>query len=445
MLGWFAPKCPLDTWEKAWTETRLNWLAGRFGIQRLLEAEVVLPTEEYFPDPYDGTPDDARRLLDRLSFYMGIDPLTIDLTVSGETRESRPAGPNGGTGQAVLRVPAAQLADPERLLAALAHGLARELLRGDGPSSADVADREGIIDLLPVFLGVGVFGANATLYEQYGSDGHWTWWTIGKHGYLPARVFGYAFALFALMRGEENPSWAKHLRPDAAAALHEGLRYLHKSGDSLFHPDTVGQSRRPLPAGELGARLETGTASVRLAALWEVRDRHVSDPAVRASVIRCLEDPDRAIPGEAARTLAGFGPEAAEAVPRLRKMLWDAVTETRAGAAFALGELGAEPAEVIPELSALLEDRNGQVMYAAAGALHRFGVQAEAATGGLLAALKTALIECDQPLVEALAGALLAVAPDLKQQVREYFDNRDPELRRLALAALKEQRSLSRR
>jgi hypothetical protein len=45
MLGWFLPKCPLATREKTWVEWRMRWLADQFGIDRLLRARVILPTE----------------------------------------------------------------------------------------------------------------------------------------------------------------------------------------------------------------------------------------------------------------------------------------------------------------------------------------------------------------------------------------------------------------
>src|SRR5437762_1035354 len=117
MFGWFAPKCPLATWEKVWTETRMRWLADRFGVRRLLDA--------------------------------------------------------------------------------VGHERAHELLIGGGLPTADVAAHEWVTDLLPVCLGTGIFLANATVQDSSGSCGGWSWWQVSKQGYLPSRIFGYAFALFA--------------------------------------------------------------------------------------------------------------------------------------------------------------------------------------------------------------------------------------------------------
>src|SRR5580704_16278966 len=92
MSGWFAPKCPLDTWEKTWTETRMRWLADQFGIEQLLQTEVILPTDQYFPDPYHGTAADARQLMNQLCGYMGIDPQRIDLEVCADFQLPGAAG-----------------------------------------------------------------------------------------------------------------------------------------------------------------------------------------------------------------------------------------------------------------------------------------------------------------------------------------------------------------
>ena len=59
MFGLFGPRCPIGTLEKTWTESRMCWLADRLGIDRLLKADVLIPTVECFPAPYRGTEEDV--------------------------------------------------------------------------------------------------------------------------------------------------------------------------------------------------------------------------------------------------------------------------------------------------------------------------------------------------------------------------------------------------
>jgi hypothetical protein len=207
MWGWFAPSCPLDLAEKTWTEKRMRWLADQFGIDRMLEADVILPTEQYFPDLYNATAADARRMMDRVCGYMRIEPSTLKFEV-GHLEGA--AGLYQATEQGTtIWVDESQLGHPEKLVATLAHELSHELLLGGKRLSRDWSDSEWITDLLPAFLGLGVFAANATVQESHSRKGNISWWQIGRQGYLPSRVFGYAFALFAFFRGEAKPSMDK--------------------------------------------------------------------------------------------------------------------------------------------------------------------------------------------------------------------------------------------
>jgi hypothetical protein len=437
MFGWFSTKCPVDTYEKTWTERRLCWLADQMGINRLLTAEVILPTEDFFPDFYEGTHSDAEQILERLCEYMALDSGRVELEVCADQQLPGVAGHYEDGYRGTIRIAESQLADPTRLVATLAHELAHEILLGGGLLTPDVADHEWVTDLLPLFLGLGVFMANATLRETSGHEGNWSWWSMNRQGYLPSHMFGYAFALFAFMRQEgDAPEWIPFLRPDASTAVRQGLRYLQKTNDSLFHPESY-TVRRPEPSvAELEAHLQDRSASVRLAALWEVRERGLTEPRLVAAITGCLADPDAVIPGEAARTLAALGPVAQAAFPQLMKALWSDQASTRAGAAQALGVLQLQPARVVPEVAVRLEDSNPGVVAAAAEALRSFAGEAESAVPRLLAALEAASIDCDQHLMETLTSALIAISGDPRERLRAHFA--DPQMRKLAFAMLRE-------
>ena len=75
MFGWLRPTCPVDAPTKEWIERRMTWLTSEFGPEQLLDAKVILPTPEYFPDCYDGSQGHARVLLRRVCRYMAVDPI----------------------------------------------------------------------------------------------------------------------------------------------------------------------------------------------------------------------------------------------------------------------------------------------------------------------------------------------------------------------------------
>ena len=445
MFGWFSTKCPLGTWEKTWTESRMGWLAQRLGIDRLMNAEVILPTERHFPDPYHHDVGDVQRMTERMRGYMGIAPHTIEVAVCADGAITGAAGVyyqrSDGEERSHIYVAESQLAEPMALAATLAHELAHEILLGGGILTAEVGDHEWITDLLQVYVGVGIFAANATVYERNFREGRSSWTVMGKQGYLPSRMYGYALALFAWVRGENRPAWTEHLRRDARTAFDDGMRYLAKTGDSLFRP-AMDHHYRSLSGEEANGRLRSGTATVRLATLWEIERQALTTPECLAAVTERLRDDDAAVACDAARLLPRFGVAARAAVPTLLACLDDRREEVRAGAAEALGELATGDEAVGGKVAYLLRDESQAVVSACAVALTQLGVRLdESLAKDLLARLEKALIECDHASVEPLARAVLATTAKPKQAIRAFYEGKDPELRRLSLQAIEEQSS----
>lgn len=208
MLGWLATRCPLDTADKAWTERRMLWLATRFGLDRLRAARVILPTAEFFPDPYRGDEASARAYFDRMCGYLAVPIGSVTLEVLDDDRMPGAAGLYEQRERSHIFVARSGLATLPHLLATFAHELAHELLLKGGHLTRDTPDHERVTDLLPVFLGAGVFLANATVESTSESTGTYHSWSISRRGYLNSITLGYALALFAFGRGEDRPAWA---------------------------------------------------------------------------------------------------------------------------------------------------------------------------------------------------------------------------------------------
>jgi hypothetical protein len=437
MFGWFSPTCPLRTAEKTWTERRMLWLVDRFGMERLRLAEVILPTEDYFPEHYRGTSKDARRIFERLCDWMNVDAGRLRFQVCEDFQLPGVSGHYDTEKQPIIRIGRGQLADLVNTIAVLAHELSHEILLGGGHLTAHVSDHEWVTDLLPVFLGLGIFAANATIQEAHETTGNYSWWSVRRLGYLSMQVFGYALAAFAFLRDELEPAWAEYLRPDAASVLAKGLRFLTKNTDSLLHP-TMEPFRRPASGLEdWTARLEHRSPTVRLSTLWDLVQTSLLDADLVEPVAACLRDADADVPPEAAYTLGEFGPLARAAIAQLSQALWQGHDPLRAAAAYALGRLAPVSADLIPDLTALLGEHNWGVIAAVSGALRGFGRQAEAAVAKLLAPLERAIVECNQPLIEDLSWTLVALSPDPERAVCDAF-RAEAEVRRRALATLEQ-------
>ena len=249
MFGWLRPTCPCDPAAKRWVEDRLRWLTRQFGLHILLERPIVLPTDEFFPDPYDGSPKAARLIFRRVCRLMQVDPDTVsfelfaDSTPGSVSAMDPGRGFAGGTWQEgngpwrkpVIRIEQSTLDRPADLIGIMAHELAHQRLLGETRVFSDEFDNELLTDLTAVYHGFGVFLANNPR-KSTGALDYWPGTKLYRPEYLSEPMLGYAMALIAWFRDEDRPAWAKALRWAPRAVFKQGLRYLMKTGDSTFKP-----------------------------------------------------------------------------------------------------------------------------------------------------------------------------------------------------------------
>jgi hypothetical protein len=248
MLG-FSPKLPVNEEERLWVDEGFVRLETMLGRARMIEAKVVLPDADHFPDVFDGSEPSVETLVHRVCVYMLIDRARIKLEIfpdeAEELRENslwsiqtnRPAGIYFGhqsvmdeDGKAVIALKSSVLKDPIVLVATVAHELGHLILLGDGHMDGNTPDHEPMTDLLTVFLGLGIFTANsAARFQQHDHGGGWHSWSMRRLGYLTQEVYGYALAKFAAERGEIKPNWTRHLSTNVRAYFKRSSAWLAKN------------------------------------------------------------------------------------------------------------------------------------------------------------------------------------------------------------------------
>jgi hypothetical protein len=252
MFGWFRPSCPCDAAAKDWIEERLLWLADEFELEGNAydgAKQVILPTHEFFPDPYEPGDDlSARTMFARVCGYMGVSPETIQLELMDDPKQLGLVDGRGqmfATGAAGLysegddrfhiRIARGELLTPMSAVGTMAHELAHVRLLGENRLSHDAFDNEILTDLTVVFHGLGVFLAN--LPRNWPAD--YTYWPgtrFRKPEYLTPPMFGYALAHLAWFQDNDKAPWIRSLEWGARANVKQGLRYLRKTGHSRFKP-----------------------------------------------------------------------------------------------------------------------------------------------------------------------------------------------------------------
>ncbi len=247
-MNWFTPKCPVEADDKLWIEESFIWLIEEFGGEALRTLKVILPTEEFFPDPYSGDEDEVRMLVDRVCGYMEVDPGRIEVEFyseqPGELRQHLPLMEFSHSGTAghyrkrrdkfIISIEASEVDNPMSLVATVAHELGHVLLLGGGRISASDADHEPLTDLLTVYRGMGVFTGNSVFRFTQWTNAFSEGWQTERRGYLTEEMLGYALALFAWMRGESQPAWSKFLNGNVSAHFKSAHKFLSKTGDTLL-------------------------------------------------------------------------------------------------------------------------------------------------------------------------------------------------------------------
>jgi hypothetical protein len=432
MLSWLRSQCPLETAEKAWIEWRMRWLAGKLGLDRLQSSEVILPHAHYFPDRYTGTLEDGRRIFDRVCGYMNLDPCRYELEILPDASMGHYAGLYEGPDRPRILLARQLLADPEWLVATIAHELAHDILLGSQLVSLDENDHEATTDLAPVYFGMGIFLANRRSFNN--SSIHNRPYIFSyTQDYMTPRMFSYALALFAYARGETRPAWARYLRPHAAESFKGGLRHLQKTGDTLFHPNIARRYVDPPTVAQAIEWLTTSSAMVRLLTLRDVASLDSRPIALVNSVMQCLSDRDIDVQIEAARVLALFGEAAHRASPDLIRCLASKSAILRINAAAALSAVGGPVPQVVAELTRLLQDTTPDVVDVAAEGLCRYAPFAAEAVPALVEALRKTEIRCGPS--DNLAAALVAIDPPA-DVLRSLLDPIDPEIRDLMIQSL---------
>lgn len=264
MFGWFKIKSPLKEEQRKWIDQRFQWLRAEFGEERL-QGKVVTPTDEFFPDRYSGTRENASAILDRVCKYMGVDRARLNL----KFYQSRSADEVASAFNPLLRqqyalgaydeqdgridiwLETTQLSNPVSVVSTLAHELGHVHLLGDRRVDAETEDHEPLTDLLTVYFGMGVFAANSVLRESNWRAGNISGWSMSSSGYLSQAEIAYALAPYAHARGELKPRWTSYLRKDPYALFKVELKEL-TSGARVPCEDASGPFEYPKQSTDAG-------------------------------------------------------------------------------------------------------------------------------------------------------------------------------------------------
>jgi hypothetical protein len=246
----FAPRSIVDADTARWLLDNMAWLEGEFGeAAGQPRARLVLPQPGFFRSDGETGHALALRIFAQVKEYCGMEDWAISV-VADDNPHARPVersllavapqphtlGETQMTETGVEITYAAALVErPETMIAIFAHELGNCLLASAATQPpCDDEERGYLSNLTVVFLGFGVFAANARFqFDQY-QDGMMQGWNWSRLGYLPENDLVHALALYLrLARADAGPA-AACLKPHLGKLLHRALRSLPPDGPDVM-------------------------------------------------------------------------------------------------------------------------------------------------------------------------------------------------------------------
>jgi hypothetical protein len=231
-------------------ELQLRWLLRRTAKLLELGAEpvngLILPTGDFFPDKFDGSPGSFGALMGRIQRHAGLGDLGVDLslvTPEGEAQTvSCGSGACGGSGKIDTRldrvvrhddgtyavtIGTGEAKNPTVLTTTLVRAVATMFMIECGAYEGEIpADREPLTDLAAVLLGFGVIVANGSYIYMKGCSGV----QVHSATRMPVDEVTVALALFCKLHKIEGRSAARYLELTPREHLDEGLVWASSNG-----------------------------------------------------------------------------------------------------------------------------------------------------------------------------------------------------------------------
>lgn len=249
MSGFFKKKnvCPISEDDRKWMENSFLWLMTKFGLEKIRNLNILLPTFEQFPITLKSELD-IRKVADIVANQMDIDCKCIELGFYSEGNayfggdlghNLMPSFINGSSysagrylgknshGKFIIQIELSQLNNIERLVATLAHEFSHIKILGYELLSFN---DEQLTDLVTVFFGLGIFNANSA-FRFFSSFNSWSYYS---QGYLTQQEWGYALALFSYIRQDRDHSWGKYLTANIRSDLRESLNFIYSNEDKVL-------------------------------------------------------------------------------------------------------------------------------------------------------------------------------------------------------------------
>ncbi len=408
----------------------MTCLAAHIGMKAFIKSDIILPCQP------TGIPITVEKLKDvQFAFYEQLGGAKKPLALSHQS--GSPTGPTYRMRDGVLCFSDRLLKNDQDAIATLLHHLSSNWLEMNCTASWSPDELDWFSDLLPVYLGWGIFGANTTVFTRSDRVGEFENWRIDRHRILTSRMFAYGLALFAWGHGERHPSWHRLLRPDAKMPFRKMLRYLYTTNDSYFQPETTTYQVH-FDSHQLSQQLDSTSSSILIATMWEIQNRGYFEPDFVDRLTKLLHHADPCVRFESLNSLALGRTLPDRSIEKAASLLSDPSDQVRASAATLIGKIQPAHSNDRYGVGHLLLDTCEAVAMASALAIASFVPNDEYLVRNLLKALRRALVNCNYELAASLGRAFRSTNRDAAEKL-ELFFKQDPDLQQQALVMMEQE------
>lgn len=335
--------------------------------------------------------------------------------------------------QRILTLASNLKTEPELSIAALTHGVVKDMLH---QSQYSYAHFDEFVDLAVIVSGLGVLQSNIDFVTKQGTFWDPTQWRLIPRPFLDTQGVAWANALAAWLRQENDPQWGEDLEAEIRRPMTKSLKYLFKTDDSFLSAkqgqNLIGQSQSQWL--KMAASKSVSTQIVA------VRHLQKDDDAVSSELQKTLVEKLRSTHHgvminavSASEQIVDVGDTAIEELQFLTKHREHVV---RAKAMCALTRLEQLDEATIETAGDMLGSKMKHEIFAGLMALSSLGSVSDHLVPAINRAFIRSLQVCDYEFVGLFAAAFTRWLDDPREHVEQLLATDSPEYMEIAIEAL---------
>lgn len=313
------------------------------------------------------------------------------------------------------------------------HGVVSDLLHHHKYPYAHFPE---FVDVAVVATGLGALHSNLDFVSKNPTFWDSTQWRMIPRPFLDSQGVAYVNAITAWARSEKSPAWADDLEPELKRSMLKSLKFLNKTGDSFFQPQSGQEKLLNQPQKDWLKMADSKFVSTQIIAVRNLQqDKTVLAETQTTLANKLRSDSDSVLLNaiSASEQVVDVGETVVEELGFLTQHRDHVV---RAKAMCALTRLGQLNERTIQTAGEMLGSKLKHVIYAGLSALSSQGEVSEHLVPAINRSFIRSLQVCDYEFVNLFAAAFTKWLNDPKSHVENLLSENNTEYMEIAMEAL---------